>query len=169
MGLGPEPTFDENFLKALHRHLFQDVFEWAGHFRNEEFKLSDGTIAHAPAMRKMGSAHGFAIGNQISLELNALMTQLKGNDYLKHCDRIEFASEAAHFFARLNWIHPFREGNGRTQREFMTGLAAEAGHKIDFSVISAERMTVVSIAANEGSDMGAILIAGCDLEAGRLA
>jgi len=118
-GPGPERTFDEDYLKALHRHLFQDVFEWAGQFRNEQFKLSDGTIAHAPAMRKMGSAHGFAIGNQISLELRALMRQLKENDNLKHRDRVEFASAAAHFFARLNWIHPFREGNGRTQRAFM--------------------------------------------------
>jgi len=156
-GLGPERTFDVDHLKALHKHLFQDAFEWAGHFRNEKFELSDGTIAHEPSFRKIGGANVFAVGNQIPLELKALMSQLKENDYLRGLDRAEFVSEAAHFLGRLNGIHAFREGNGRTQRQFMTALAAEAGHKIDFSVISAERMTVASVAANEHGDMGPML------------
>jgi len=71
LGGSPEPTFDVDYLRALHNHLFQDVFEWAGHFRHEKFQLSDGTIAQEPAFHKEGGANIFAIGNQIPLELNA--------------------------------------------------------------------------------------------------
>ncbi|MDX0594624.1 hypothetical protein GOD17_05315 [Sinorhizobium medicae] len=44
-GRGPEPTFDTAHLQALHKHLFQDVFEWAGHLRHQPFTFEDGTQA----------------------------------------------------------------------------------------------------------------------------
>jgi cell filamentation protein len=52
----------------------------------------------------------------------------------------------------LNAVHPFREGNGRTQRVFTEALAHEAGHKLDFSVVSRERMIQASIEGNENGD-----------------
>ena len=54
--------------------------------------------------------------------------------------------------AELNAIHPFREGNGRTQRVFVSELAREAGHVLDFTVVSRERMIAASVAANEDGD-----------------
>jgi len=156
VGLGPEPSFDVGYLKGIHKYLFQNAFEWAGHFRHEPFQLSDGTTAQAPRLLKIGGAD-FAVGNQIDRELNALMSQLKENDYLRGLDRAGFVRKAAHVLAALNGIHPFREGNGRTQRQFMKALAAAAGHAIDFRVISGERMAVASIAANERQDMGPML------------
>ena len=156
-GHGPKLTFDANHLKALHKHLFQDAFEWAGHFRNEKFQLSDGTIAFDPVIRKEGRANAFSAGNQITLELDDLMSRLKESNYLRGLGRSEFAHEAGRFFAQLNKIHPFREGNGRTQREFMVALAETAGHEIDFSVVSSERMISASIAAAERSDMEPML------------
>ncbi|NKB80217.1 hypothetical protein HED49_23755 [Ochrobactrum daejeonense] len=53
----------------------------------------------------------------------------------------------------MNSIHPFREGNGRTQREFFAALAERAGHPLEFGVISDERMTFVSVAAHERGDL----------------
>ena len=53
-GLGPPCTFDAAHLKALHGHIFQDVFEWAGRTRDEKIALADGTIAYAPRIAKMG-------------------------------------------------------------------------------------------------------------------
>jgi cell filamentation protein len=41
-------TFDAAHLQAIHRQLFQDVYEWAGHTRDEKVKLSDGTVATEP-------------------------------------------------------------------------------------------------------------------------
>ena len=52
----------------------------------------------------------------------------------------------------LNGVHPFREGNGRTQRVFISELAQRAGHQLDFSVVSRERMIQAGIAGNEKND-----------------
>ncbi len=53
----------------------------------------------------------------------------------------------------LNAAHPFREGNGRTQRVFMEQLADRAGHELDFTIVSKERMAQASIAAREHGDL----------------
>lgn len=152
-GLGPAQTFDAAHLRGIHRHLFQDVYEWAGHLRHETFAFADGSTASMPTMQKTGG-QGFARGPQIDRGLDALFAGLKADNLLAGLSRDEFADKAATAFATINSIHPFREGNGRTQREFFTALAAQAGHPIDFSVISAERMTVVSVAAHERGDLG---------------
>jgi cell filamentation protein len=151
-GLGPAPTFDQAHLQALHKHLFQDVFEWAGELRHKTFTFADGSQAATPAMHKQGGKD-FAIGNQIDRGLDGLMSDLKAQNYLRGLDRNTFTNEAADAFARLNSVHPFREGNGRTQREFFTALGEQAGHPLNFDVISAERMTVVSVAAHERGDL----------------
>jgi len=151
-GLGPEPTFDTSYLQALHKHLFQDVFEWAGELRHETFAFADGSTASMPAMHKIGGKD-FAIGNDIDRGLQSLMSDLQSRNFLRGLDRETFATEAADAFARLNSIHPFREGNGRTQREFFAALAERAGHPLEFGVISDERMTFVSVAAYERGDL----------------
>ncbi|GGA64106.1 Fic/DOC family protein [Pelagibacterium lentulum] len=152
-GHGPEPTFDTAHLQALHKHLFQDVYEWAGRFRHESFIFADGTRASMPAMHKIGGKD-FAIGNEIDRGMKSLMSGLESRNYLRGLDRETFAREAAAAFARLNAIHPFREGNGRVQREFFSALAERAGHSLEFGVISAERMVQASIAAHERGDLG---------------
>ncbi|MGA1834202.1 Fic family protein [Rhizobium wenxiniae] len=151
--MGPAQTFDAAHLRGIHRHLFQDVYEWAGHLRHEPFTFADGSTASMPTMQKTGG-QGFARGPQIDRGLDALFAGLKADNFLAGLSRDAFADKAATAFATINSIHPFREGNGRTQREFFTALAAQAGHPIDFSVISAERMTVVSVAAHERGDLG---------------
>jgi hypothetical protein len=50
---GPKGQFDAAHLKAIHRHLFQDIYEWAGRTRDERVKLPDGTIATEPILRKV--------------------------------------------------------------------------------------------------------------------
>jgi cell filamentation protein len=60
-------------------------------------------------------------------------------------DADAFACRAAYYLGELNAIHPFREGNGRTQREFIRQLAAEAGHRINWSRIGREQMVAASI------------------------
>lgn len=100
-GLGPEPTFDTAYLQALHQHLFQDVFEWAGHLRHQTFTFEDGTQAVMPAMRKIGG-QDFAIGNEIDRGLQNLMSDLESRGFLRGLDRETFASQAAEAFARLN-------------------------------------------------------------------
>lgn len=151
LGLGPSGNFDAAHLKAFHRHLFQDVFEWAGHTRDERVGLSDGTIATEPTMRKAG-AQPFLIGPAIRAALNGTGTKLREADCLRGLPREEFAERAADVIAELNAVHPIREGNGRTQRVFMEQLAHSAGHALDFTVVSKERMIQASVAAHERGD-----------------
>jgi cell filamentation protein len=151
LGQGPRGAFDADHLRAIHRHLFQDVYEWAGRTRDEEVRLSDGTIASEPVMRKADGS-SFMLGPLIPAALDDIANRLRAAGDLRGLSREEFATQAADIMADLNAIHPFREGNGRTQRSFMRELARAAGHTIDFSVISRERMIEASIAANDRGD-----------------
>jgi cell filamentation protein len=150
-GLGPSGNFDAEHLKAIHRHLFQDVYEWAGHTRNEVVQLSDGTFATEPFMRKGDTS--FMAGPAILTALDEITRSLQERDYLRGLPRQEFAHRAADIMAEINGIHAFREGNGRTQRVFIEELARQAGHPLDFSVVSHERMIEASIAAKERGDL----------------
>jgi cell filamentation protein len=78
----------------------------------------------------------------------------KKANYLRGLEPERFAVRAADIMAAIKAVHPFCEENGRTQRTFMRELAKHAGHDLDFSVISKERMIEASIAANEGRKPG---------------
>ena len=99
--------------KALHRHIFQDVYIWAGRYRS--VRISRGDSA-------------FCYPENIPAQMQALFAALKHDRFLH--DRLPeaFAAGAATFLATLNAIHPFRDGNGRTQTAFMLVIAARAGH-----------------------------------------
>jgi cell filamentation protein len=131
--------------------LFQDVYEWAGHSRDEAVQLSDGSIASEPLFGKVGG-RAFLHGREVSKALDRVAAAIRDYDYLRGLSRAQFAERAADVMAGINYIHAFREGNGRTQRVFMEELAKQAGHSLDFSVASRERMIQSSIAANEDSD-----------------
>ena len=143
--------FDSEHLKAIHQHLFQDVYEWAGHTRDERFTFADGTVATEPILSK-ADGRPFLVGPAIPAALDAIGARLREADNLRGLPRAEFAERAADVMIELNNVHPFREGNGRTQRAFMRELAKESGHDLDFSVVSAARMIQASIAAHEQGD-----------------
>jgi cell filamentation protein len=147
----PAGNFDAAHLRAIHRQLFQDVYEWAGRTRDERVVLSDGTVASEPNLRKP-DGQPFMAGDQIPAALAAIETRLREGSFLRGLPREEFAERAADLMAELNAVHPFREGNGRTQRVFVEHLAHAAGHDLDFSVVSKERMIQASIAANDHGD-----------------
>ena len=151
LGQGPKGNFDVAHLKAIHRHLFQDAYEWAGRTRDERVMLSDGTVATEPVLRKV-DGNAFMPGPFIGEALERIVSSLREQNYLRGLDRAEFSHRSAAIMVDLNGVHPFREGNGRTQRVFMSELALEAGHKLDFSVVSRERMMQAGIAGNDKND-----------------
>jgi cell filamentation protein len=102
--------------RGLHRHLFQDVYAWAGQFRT--VRISKGRSV-------------FCYPEHIPAEMARLFAGLARNEYLQRRSGTSFAAEAAHLLAELNAIHPFREGNGRTQLAFLVLLAERAGHPLD--------------------------------------
>jgi cell filamentation protein len=77
--------------------------------------------------------------------LTRTLAELAAEKHLKGLDAPAFALRAAQYLGELNSIHPFREGNGRTQREFIRQLAAEAGHRINWGRVGREQMIEASI------------------------
>jgi cell filamentation protein len=125
---------------AIHRHLFQDVYPWAG-------KLRTVRIA------KEGST--FCYPEHIDREMRRLFAGLSEQKYLVRLDAAAFAKKAAHVLAELNAIHPFREGNGRTQLSFLTVLAERAGHPLHLERLDPKAMLNATI-ASFGGDEGAL-------------
>ncbi|AQX22673.1 MULTISPECIES: BID domain-containing T4SS effector [unclassified Bartonella] len=142
----PAPErFDSSYLKYLHKRLFQHALEWAGCTRDVPFTFSDGTRAVMPSMAKADSNFGFAFGSQIKEGLDFIDQKLAEKNYLRGLSREEFVHNAAKIFGSINYIHPFREGNGRVQRLFFVKLARSVGYKLDFSATTTKRMTYVSV------------------------
>jgi fido (protein-threonine AMPylation protein) len=124
-------NFDYQHLKDIHKHIFQDVYTWAG---KDRFEIGlDGQFLK-------GNQH-FVPGNELPKYSKIIFDELKEQNFLKHCKDIDsFAKDTANFMMELNALHPFREGNGRTQRIFLNDLAVNAGFKMDLNLISEFKM-----------------------------
>jgi cell filamentation protein len=135
----PLPTgkFDLRHLRAIHRHLFQDVYVWAGSLRT--VRISKG-----------GSA--FCYPENPERELGRLFADLAKQKRLSGLDADPFAEKAAHFLAELNAIHPFREGNGRAQLSFLAALADHAGHPFALERIEPKAMLDAIVTSFGGSE-----------------
>ncbi len=143
-GTAPAATrgnFDADHLRAIHQHTFQDVYEWAGTTRGDSLTL-EGQRQQQPVQLIKGRT-SFEEGPKVN-------AKLADQDQLRGLSREEFSHKAADVLSDLNQAHPFREGNGRTQREFMTQLAEQAGHPLQFEAVTQQRMTVVSFDASVG-------------------
>jgi cell filamentation protein len=81
----------------------------------------------------------FCYPENIAAEMKRVFADLKGARFLHGLSAEDFAVTAAHVLSEINAIHPFREGNGRTQFAFMALLGAEAGHPLDFVQLERER------------------------------
>jgi len=101
--------------KAIHRHLFQDVYAWAG----QERTYTTGRDV-AP----------FARPEYIASSLEPRFALLKSENHLKGLDPKRFAERAAEHVNEINAAHPFIEGNGRTQRTWLRQLALQAGYRL---------------------------------------
>ncbi len=121
--------FDTVQLKAIHHYIFQDVFEWAGQFRTVD--ISKG-------------GHLFGRAAFLETALQQTFEKLAGETYLVGLGADMFADRAAYYLGELNAAHPYREGNGRTQREFIRELGLRAGHYIDGRRTTPEEMIEAS-------------------------
>lgn len=133
----PSGNFDCAHYCAIHRHLFQDIYQWAGEIRTVR-------------IGKGGNA--FCYPEHIQKEMEALFDDLSSKNYFKKLPADTFAVEMAHFLATLNAIHPFREGNGRTQLSLFFLLAVQAEHPVDFTKLSSEHFMEAMIASFGGNE-----------------
>jgi cell filamentation protein len=150
-GFGPKASFDSAYLKALHRHLFQDVYEWAGHTRGEKITLSDGTVASETEFKK-ADGKDYLYARFLPTSFTQFDTNLQQNNYLRGLERAAFGRAITDIITDFTAMHPFRKGNGRTLRIFLQELAREAGHTLDFSLVSRERMRHAAISLHELDD-----------------
>lgn len=135
-------NFDSEHLKAIHSNLFRDVYEWAGEFRTTP-------LAKAEDIRG-GRAIRFTSPDLIEQELKQVFDELAAEHFLEGLPRREFARKIAALFSKINRIHPFREGNGRTQRQFVRQLADSLGFKLHFEVVGKERLIQASVLSANG-------------------
>jgi cell filamentation protein len=125
-----EGRFDLAHLQAIHRYLFADVYEWAGELRMIDISKGGSRFAH----------HGHILSAAVSI-----FQQLAAEKHLAGLGPEPFSYRAAYYLGELNALHPFREGNGRAQREFISHLAQAAGYYIAREKVSQADMLTVAI------------------------
>lgn len=131
----PPGAFDLAHLRAIHRHLFQDVYDWAGELRTVE--ISKG-------------GHQFQFRRFIETGMDDVHRRLMAQNSLRGLSAAEFAARAGEIMGDVNYVHPFREGNGRTQLLYLSELAAQAGHPIDLRRLERDDWIEASQQANLG-------------------
>ena len=131
----PTGKFDLNHLRAIHRHLFQDVFDWAGELRTLEIS-KDG--------------QQFQFRQFIETGMSDVHRRLEKASFLRGLEPSSFAEKAGVIMGDVNYVHPFREGNGRTQLQYLEQLAEQAGHRLDLTSINPQAWIGASRAAHDG-------------------
>lgn len=129
----PTGNFDLPHLQAIHRHLFQDVLEWAGQVRGVAISKAQSSFMHPE--RIVGA-------------MEDVHRRIVDADFFQGTDPEAFSDGAAKIIGDINYVHPFREGNGRTQLQYLKQLAEQAGHEIDLTKLVGERWIEASILAN---------------------
>lgn len=132
-------NFDLVHLKAIHRYLFQDVYVWAGELR---------TVDIAKGTSRFGS-HQFIEG--YARRVFARLAHDRAQ-WIQAGTSVDFPEKLAEYLGEINAMHPFREGNGRAQRAFISQLAVEHGFRIGWERIGQEQMIQASIASIMGDD-----------------
>lgn len=133
------PTFDLMHLQQIHRRTFQDVYSWAGELRSVNMTKGPAhdltRFARVEELDKLGAD---------------IASLIKSGNNLRGLEKKDFASEMGAIYGAVNALHPFREGNGRATREFMTQLAEGAGYKLDFKAVGRVEWNEAAIESARG-------------------
>lgn len=133
----PSGRLSVTHYRAVHRHLFQDVYAWSGRFRTVRI-AKDGNV--------------FCYPENILAEMSKLFDSLGKQQGLVGLQRVAFSRQLASFLATLNAIHPFREGNGRTQMAFAAIVASQSGFRLELDRLIPDAFLAAMIASFTGTD-----------------
>ena len=128
--------FDFDHLKAIHHYLFQDLFYWAGKTR---------TVAIA-------KGNLFCLPQYIDSFAKDLFSNLKNSKYFLNQNKEQLIISITNLLGDLNALHPFREGNGRTQREFVRYIAGINGYGLNWAVVTSEENITASYESVNGNN-----------------
>lgn len=132
-------TGDLAQLREIHRRLFGDVYEWAGRLRTVDLWKPGGAPFLPVSRLSTGAEYAFG--------------QLGEERMLAGLDRERFVGRLAVHYDQVNFLHPFREGNGRTQRVFWSQVAEAAGWVLDWRRTGRAENDAASRTATEHGDL----------------
>lgn len=115
-----DPPYDLEYMKHIHFQLFEDLYSWAGELRQVDISKGDTR---------------FCTFSRIEIEANKLFKNFQQQDYFQGLTKQELIPKIADFYCELNVIHPFREGNGRTQRILFEHLLAHCGYGVQWDKV----------------------------------
>ena len=128
-------NFDLKHLQEIHKYIFQDLYDWAGQIRT--VNIAKGNV--------------FCNFQFITMAGEDIFKKIAKENYLINIPRSRIGERLAYYFGEINALHPFREGNGRTQREFIKSLGLVAGYDMDFSKFNSVQMIQYSDEAFRGN------------------
>ncbi len=127
-------NFSKSHLMNIHKFIFEDIYFFAGKIRREKISKAN-TMFYPP--------------NLIDRELDKVFTKIKEEKMLKETDEEKAFDNLAYVMAELNIIHPFREGNGRSIREFIRLMAKCMGYDMNWGNVDKEELLEASILSVE--------------------
>ncbi len=116
----------------IHKILFQDIYPWAGEYRTTNITKGETLFFNVEFLR-YGS--------------DELFNNLAKDKFLTKLSKMEFVELFSYYANELNFLHPFREGNGRTKKIFLSELARRAGFEIDFKNITHDQLKLAEVSA----------------------
>ncbi len=131
-------SYDLRFLSAVHRYLFQDVYEWAGQPRTVGITREE---------------ESFCPPLDVYRPMNFVAGEVARLNRLRTVSENQIAATTAELYDYVNWAHPFRDGNGRSTREFFTLLLSERGSGLDWSRIDKTTLYTACHSARADSDL----------------
>jgi cell filamentation protein len=136
-------NFDLAHLQSIHQAIFKDLYDFAGEIRS---------------VQVVKGATQFASPLFIESYANDLFLQLSKENFLRGLDHSTFAKRAAYYMSEVNMLHPFRDGNGRTIREFIRLIGLQCGFEMDWSMVDKETLLQASIKSiTDTSDLEKVL------------
>ena len=127
--------FDLKHLQDIHYYLFQDIYDWAGKIRTVD--IAKGNL--------------FCKVELIENQSKIIFGELKKEKYLRNLGVKQFTERLAYYLSEINAIHPFREGNGRAEREFIRELAFQNSYFLSYKNITKSELIEASKASFLGN------------------
>lgn len=132
----PELKLDPELIKKIHRSLFENVYDWAGEYRT--VNIVKGNTMFANAL-------------YISTALEDLTTKLNREITAKSITANNISEKLAYYYGELNMIHPFREGNGRTQKIFIEKVSQRLGYSLELNKLDSKKLLEATIESVNGT------------------
>jgi len=126
-------VLDLKYLQRVHKFIFEEIYTWAGRIRGGGFICKGDTT--------------FCNAQMILSYSDNIFGKLRQEKWLRSIDKDKFVKRMAYFMSEINTLHPFRDGNGRTQRIFFAELARRAKYELNFSIVNPDDLLKADIEA----------------------